>query len=52
MTSEGTSSSSSRLSPTATSLSVTASTHAAFDFGRSKRATHGVLEAVGAELDE
>jgi hypothetical protein len=40
------------LSPTATGLSVTASTHAVFDYGRSKRATHGVLEALGAEYDE
>ena len=40
------------LSPTATRLSVTASTEAVFDYGRSKRATHGVLEAVGAQYDE
>jgi hypothetical protein len=40
------------LSPTATGLSVTASTHAVFDFGRRTRATHGVLEALGAEYDE
>ena len=40
------------LSPTATRLSVTASTEATFDYGRSKRASHGVLEAVGAQYDE
>ena len=40
------------LSPTATRLSVTATTEATFDYGRSKRATHGVLEAVGAQYDE
>ena len=40
------------LSPTATRLSVTATTEAKFDYGRSKRASHGVLEAVGARYDE
>ena len=40
------------LSPTATRLSVIASTEATFDYGRSKRATHGVLDAVGAQYDE
>jgi hypothetical protein len=40
------------VSPTATRLSVMASTEATFDFGRSKRATHGVLDAVGAQHDE
>jgi hypothetical protein len=40
------------LSPTATRLSVMASTEATFDYGRSKRATHGVLDAVGAQYVE
>ena len=40
------------LSPTETRLSVTATTEATFDYGRSKRASHGVLEAVGAQYDE
>ena len=40
------------LSPTATRLTVMASTEAKFDYGRSKRASHGVLEAVGAQYDE
>jgi hypothetical protein len=40
------------LSPTETRLTVTAATEAHFDYGRSKRATHGVLEAVGAQYDE
>jgi hypothetical protein len=40
------------LSPTATRLTVTATTEAHFDYGRSKRASHGVLEAVGAQYDE
>jgi hypothetical protein len=40
------------LSPTTTRLNVTAATEAKFDYGRSKRATHGVLDAVGADYDE
>ena len=40
------------LSPTATRLSVTASTEATFDYASSKRASHGVLDAVGAQYDE
>lgn len=37
------------LSPTTTRLNVTAATEATFDYGRSRRATHGVLDAVGAD---
>jgi hypothetical protein len=40
------------LAPTATRLSVTASTAAVFDFGRRKRPRHGVLDALGAQYDE
>ena len=40
------------LSPTSTRLNVTAAIEAKFDYGRSKRASHGVLDAVGADYDE
>ena len=41
-----------RLSSTPPFRRFAATTEAVFDYGRSKRATHGVLEAVGAQYDE
>ena len=40
------------LSPAVTRLKVTATTAAVFDYGSSKRETHGILEALGAKRVE